>query len=206
MFIANKYNTWYFSIITKAKEERRRRRKRTDPLYQRYEQHHIVPRSIGGSDDPENLVLLTTKEHFICHLLLPMMCSESKHRGKMIYALTMMANYAGKCSRYYIRVRAQAALLTSNALKGIPKSPEHIKKMVNSRKGFKHSEETKREFRKQRAGTNSRTPEQSRKAGDSLRGREFSESHRQNLSKALKGRVPWNKGLKGANSRGASAD
>ena len=34
-----------------------------------YELHHIKPRSQGGSDKPENLVLLTAKEHCLAHLL-----------------------------------------------------------------------------------------------------------------------------------------
>lgn len=29
------------------------------------EEHHIIPRSLGGSDDKSNLVKLTAKEHFI---------------------------------------------------------------------------------------------------------------------------------------------
>lgn len=35
-----------------------------------YEEHHIVPRCLGGSDDKSNLVLLTAREHFIAHRLL----------------------------------------------------------------------------------------------------------------------------------------
>jgi hypothetical protein len=35
-----------------------------------YEEHHIVPRSLGGSDSDKNLVLLTAKEHYLAHLLL----------------------------------------------------------------------------------------------------------------------------------------
>ena len=34
------------------------------------ERHHILPRSMGGGDDEENLVDLTPEEHFIAHLLL----------------------------------------------------------------------------------------------------------------------------------------
>ena len=34
------------------------------------EQHHIVPRCLGGGDDPSNLVLLTARAHFIAHWLL----------------------------------------------------------------------------------------------------------------------------------------
>lgn len=35
-----------------------------------YELHHIIMTSVGGTDDPDNLVLLTPKEHFIIHYLL----------------------------------------------------------------------------------------------------------------------------------------
>lgn len=34
------------------------------------ERHHIIPRCMGGNDDPENLVKLTAREHFIVHRLL----------------------------------------------------------------------------------------------------------------------------------------
>ena len=34
------------------------------------ETHHIVPRCIGGSDDIDNLVKLTAREHYIAHKLL----------------------------------------------------------------------------------------------------------------------------------------
>lgn len=35
-----------------------------------YDLHHILPRSLGGTDDESNLVLLTYKEHFVAHELL----------------------------------------------------------------------------------------------------------------------------------------
>ena len=34
------------------------------------ERHHIIPKSIGGSNSSYNLVNLTAKEHFIAHRLL----------------------------------------------------------------------------------------------------------------------------------------
>jgi hypothetical protein len=34
------------------------------------ETHHIIPKCLGGSNDYWNLIVLTAKEHFICHLLL----------------------------------------------------------------------------------------------------------------------------------------
>lgn len=43
-------------------------RTRGDITY--YEKHHIKPRCLGGSDDDDNMVLLTFREHFIVHKLL----------------------------------------------------------------------------------------------------------------------------------------
>lgn len=34
------------------------------------ERHHIVPRSLGGGDEPENLIRLTASDHVFAHLLL----------------------------------------------------------------------------------------------------------------------------------------
>ena len=34
------------------------------------ETHHVVPKSLGGPDDGDNLVELTAREHLIAHLLL----------------------------------------------------------------------------------------------------------------------------------------
>ena len=58
--IMNKYQTWYQNITDRA-------RSRTLEGYA--ERHHVVPRSLGGSDDAGNLVSLTAREHFVCHWL-----------------------------------------------------------------------------------------------------------------------------------------
>lgn len=34
------------------------------------ERHHILPRSMGGTDDLDNLVRLGPREHYLAHLLL----------------------------------------------------------------------------------------------------------------------------------------
>jgi len=49
------------------------------------ERHHIIPKSLGGTNDLDNLVHLTAKEHYICHLLLIRM-TEGEARTKMRYA------------------------------------------------------------------------------------------------------------------------
>jgi len=51
------------------------------------EKHHIIPRCLGGDDNPSNIVSLLPEEHYIAHQLLIKM-----HPGnsKLIYAAMMM--------------------------------------------------------------------------------------------------------------------
>ena len=57
-----------------------------------YEQHHILPKSIGGSDEESNLVMLTAREHYIAHLLLYAMYKKEggENLRKMAFALVSM--------------------------------------------------------------------------------------------------------------------
>ena len=56
----------YNNIIEKAKS-RGLNKKLLDGYFER---HHIVPRCMNGTNDKSNLVLLTAREHYICHYLL----------------------------------------------------------------------------------------------------------------------------------------
>lgn len=53
----------------------------------RYERHHIVPKSLGGTNQGYNLVCLTPREHYLCHKLLAKI-----HGGKMWQALFVMSH------------------------------------------------------------------------------------------------------------------
>jgi len=91
------YKQLYNRIIRKAKSENRAK---SNEVY--YEKHHITPKSIGGADTIENTVLLTPKEHFICHHLLTKFTS-GKERAKMIYAFWGMCNQLkGDIKRTYV--------------------------------------------------------------------------------------------------------
>lgn len=78
MFIENKYLSIYNSIISRAKS-----RVLPENIYT--EKHHIVPKSLGGSNLPENLVRLLPREHFICHRLL-VKITTGKMKVKMVHA------------------------------------------------------------------------------------------------------------------------
>lgn len=65
------------------------------------EEHHIIPRSLGGTDDVNNLVKLTAKEHFICHLLLTKIYEAgTTEYYKMCHAFLMMMTSSKKQTRY----------------------------------------------------------------------------------------------------------
>jgi hypothetical protein len=74
------YKKHYDSLITKS-------RLRTFESTEYREKHHIVPRCMGGSDDPENIVELTPEEHYVAHQLLVKM--HPKHSGLVWAALQM---------------------------------------------------------------------------------------------------------------------
>ncbi len=121
-FIQNKYTKWYHNIILKAKI-------RILPTEIYNEKHHIIPRSLGGNDNESNIISLTAKEHFICHLLLTKMTSgQQKH--KMLKALWCMS-WGNKWhkryripSKTYESIRHKFAIEMSLRLKG--KSYEEI--------------------------------------------------------------------------------
>src|SRR5258707_319526 len=56
-------------------------------LDQYTERHHILPKCMGGTNDPSNIVRLTPEEHFLAHQLLVRMHPE--HRG-LVFALRAM--------------------------------------------------------------------------------------------------------------------
>jgi len=66
------------------------------------EKHHIIPRSLGGSDDSDNVVALTAREHFVCHCLLAKMYpKESLEWYKMNNAFMMMKCASMTQERYF---------------------------------------------------------------------------------------------------------
>ena len=85
MFLDNRYTNIYHKLIEAAQN-------RTLSEDEYIESHHIVPRSMGGSDDPTNLVNLTYDEHCFCHKLLVHMTT-GVNKGKMSFASILMNKY-----------------------------------------------------------------------------------------------------------------
>ena len=167
MFKENKYSHTYYSIVERAKSR----------MLKAYsETHHIIPKSMGGSDDQSNLVELTAREHYICHLLLPKMTS-GEDRYKMIYAYTIMSGRKIYGSRKYAFYREEYAKINSelrsgsgNGMWGVDRSGEK-----NTFFGKKHSEETKRKISEKKIGQ-----------GKGIKKLPFSEETKSKMSEARK--------------------
>lgn len=93
MFLNNKYTGWYNTIIARAKTRQH--------ITGYTERHHIIPKSLGGKDLDVNLVTLTAREHFICHLLLTKMVI-GIDRYKMQKASVMMITRVSPGQKRYI--------------------------------------------------------------------------------------------------------
>lgn len=158
IMLTNKYSKLYYKITSNAKQR----------ITEGYtELHHIIPQSMGGSNDKENLVDLTAREHFICHWLLIKM-TEGEDRSKMLYALNGMKaenryqqRYHTKITaRVYERYRVEHAENHSKRMKGrkawnkgIPQTEEHKEK--NRQAALKRppkSQETIEKWKEARTG------------------------------------------------------
>jgi hypothetical protein len=73
------YQRIYDQIIDRAKERKVEGYK---------EKHHIIPKCMGGSNQRENLVELTAREHFICHWLLCRIYPENKKLGHAFWFMS----------------------------------------------------------------------------------------------------------------------
>jgi hypothetical protein len=71
------YTQNYYDYINYVKTLGRIKLKKNDPDYIYYELHHIIPKFMSGSNDENNLVLLTAREHWLAHYLLVKMFSTS---------------------------------------------------------------------------------------------------------------------------------
>jgi hypothetical protein len=87
------------------------------------ENHHVIPKCLGGGNEKENIVSLTAKEHFIIHALL---CEIYPNNNKLEYALWMMINCKSKnhnrdfkvSSRLYEKLRQIHSKNVSNRMSG----------------------------------------------------------------------------------------
>ena len=152
MFEYNKYFKWYINLINRNQE-----------IDGYVEVHHIIPKSLGGSDNADNLIRLTAREHFIAHLLLAK-CTKGTAKSKMSYALWNMVNRdngARTSSRMYTIIRETHSKFLGEFFKGQDNpmfgkehSGETKKKISVGGKGLKRSKETRQKISEANKGEN----------------------------------------------------
>jgi hypothetical protein len=78
------YKKLYKTLIAHCRKEKRNL---NDP---KFTVHHILPRSMGGIDEPKNRVLMTPKEHYLAHRVLAHIYK--KRNPEICYLLNKFAN------------------------------------------------------------------------------------------------------------------
>ncbi len=182
MFEDNKYLKWYFSLCNSA-----RGRVRSEGM----ERHHVIPKSLGGSNQEDNLVYFTYREHFLAHWILTKI-TKGKLRTKMLAALWAMTWVSKTNTRIvagwqYAIARAVVPELcraTGKAGKGRVMSEEHKLKIKKALTGKPKSESHKNKLR-----AYSPSKEHREAISKKLKGRTYSDEVLAKMKKASQGRT-----------------
>lgn len=169
MFKENKYTKFYFQIIERSKERE---------VNGYVERHHILPKSLGGSNESKNIAVLTAREHYICHWLLTKMVKDKDALHKMSCAFFYTCFGTNKQDKKYsAKEYERSRTIMAKEKLGRRNSPEAHRKTYE--KGFlikwNGSEEQKQHLSKL------------------YKGRKFSDEHKKNISLA-KQKNPFPKG------------
>jgi hypothetical protein len=148
------------------------RRNRIVDVSSYYEKHHIIPRSMCGTDDDNNLILLTAREHFIAHWLL-WRIHRNQQMAFAFFCMCKMSNYSDKVSS---RAYEEAKLVRSEFIIQFNKTYHLGKKLSKN-----EIEIISRRFK----GV-SKSIEHKEKISKSLTGKVKTQSHKNKISEKLK--------------------
>ena len=154
--------------------------------------HHIIPKHMGGSDDPSNLIELTIEQHAEAHRLLFQQYGkiedELAWKGlaglipREQILLEYYKHYRGKNHHNYGKpVSENVRKKISEKLMGHTITDKTRKLWSEQRKGKKHTEETKRKISKRQKEIGNKPP--------SNKGGKLSTEHKLKISKAHKGKI-----------------
>lgn len=150
-----KYLKWYCQIVTRA-GKRASTKQEAKKLIGYVESHHILPKSfnLGGGTDLLNIVHLTPREHFLCHLLLTKMLINKDLVRKMKKAFTYMQTASKKHPYRYVNSNfyayTRACYIEAVSKEGNPRFGK-----IGTFSGRTHSEESKLKMSISRTGKSS---------------------------------------------------
>lgn len=142
------------------------------------ERHHVVPRSEGGSDEADNIVSLTAREHYVAHLLLAKIYDDQPMHAAVVLMNGTDKHHKGHgfrfSSRLYEAMKVEFGRKQSKAMKGRQAgaanpmygksifdfmTPEKIEawkanhaRLAEARKGYRHLAETRRKMSRSMMG------------------------------------------------------
>jgi len=154
------YSKIYQSLIENAKNRK---------INKQYEIHHVLPKCMGGTDEKENLVKLTCREHFIAHVLLAHIYNNSKLWGAVIIMKGSNNTYMNG-RLYEIAKRKRSEFMQGNQYAKNCIIPAKTRKAVaeaNKKRGFTENMREKCTFA----------------------GKSHSNEHKEYMSKKMTGRV-----------------
>lgn len=94
------------------------------------ERHHIVPRCLGGLDDPSNLVCLTPEEHYLAHQLLVKIYPGNRGLIRAVHMMTIDSTFTRRNNKSFGWVRRQNAIIMSEQMKEYQTEFGHPKGML----------------------------------------------------------------------------
>lgn len=167
IFLKNKYSKVYYNIIRTAG---------STPRVGYTEKHHIIPKCLGGDNSKENLVRLSAREHFVCHLLLTRMIDDPKKLMSLRFAVAKFRQSNSKQNRYILTSWEFEQVRIAQSLAA--------RVLATTRKRAPLSKETKEKISAALKGK----PSPLRGCQGSTKGRKLSEEHRRKISESQIGK------------------
>ena len=141
----NKNLWWYTKTYDQLIQKAKLRGLDKSKLTGYYEKHHIIPKSLGGQNKKDNLVLLTYREHIIAHKLLIRIYNGNQ---KMIYAYYSMIR-SSKREKTFVDINVSSKELEAIRIQAV----EYLRKINTGEKILctekRYQKITRKRYRKQ---------------------------------------------------------
>lgn len=144
----NWYRKVYFQIIDRARL--RGLDKNKIDFY--VEIHHILPKCLGGTDENDNLVALTYREHIVCHKLLCKLYPDNYYLHSSIYLMLHIKIENGKKVKTFSNSKEAEEYKLFLKTHKKPLSEEHRRRASEVHTGKIVSKETREKLRKVNLG------------------------------------------------------